>query len=229
MKCDSLYNALVMSVTGEESDHLAQIGDVALSVLSSGNSPLNSIPFISTIIAIYKIGTTLAERHHLKNIYSFIERINNKTIDADEREQYIMRLKSKGEDERNKELEFVVLITSRYLSQDKSQMLADLYYAYINQEIDYSEFTSYAEILDRFLPGDINTLLKGSQTSIDDSTVSDSMLRLTSLGLFAAHSQDITANNTLGTIIIPANSEKDYLLTVFGSKMKNCLNSYSVI
>ena len=40
MKYDSIYNALVMSVTGEESVHLAQIGDVALSVLSSGNSPL---------------------------------------------------------------------------------------------------------------------------------------------------------------------------------------------
>ncbi|MBO4637595.1 MAG: hypothetical protein J5685_10660, partial [Clostridiales bacterium] len=127
-------------------------------------------------------------------------------------------------EERNQELEYVVLFASKYMSEDKPTMLADIYLSYINQEIELNEFVSYAEVLDRFLPGDSNTLMKESYNNIDDSLVSDSLLRLVALGLFVAYSKDVKTENTLNCIHIPANSKKDYILTDFGRKMKKCLS-----
>ena len=219
----TLFDGFILSITGDETDHLAQIGDAALSIFTNECLPQLNIPFISTVISAYKIGTTIVERNHIRNLCLFIEKINKRITDESERDEYISKLNCMSEADRNKELEFVVLITSKYISEDKPKMLADLYIAYINQAITWKEFASYSEILDRFLPGDVETLLSGEQICVSDQIVSDSLLRLVAMGLLVAQSKDVVAENTLGHIHIPANSEKDYVLTDFGRKLINCI------
>ena len=220
---DTILNSLVLSITDDETDHFAQVSDIALSLLTNEYLPQLNIPFVSTVVSAYKIGTTIFERHHIKNLCLFIERINKRIVNESEREEYINKLNSKSESERDKELELVILITSKYINEEKPQMLADLYIAYINQNISWDEFASYSEVLDRFLPGDIETLFAGNQTCVSDQTVSDSLLRLVAIGLFVAQSKDTDSESQIGVLQIPANSEKDYVLTGFGQKLISCI------
>lgn len=82
---EELFNSLILFITGDESDHLAQIGDTALGFLTNEYLPKLNIPFISTVISIYKIGATVIERHHIRSMCLFVERINERLINKMER------------------------------------------------------------------------------------------------------------------------------------------------
>lgn len=45
---EKLLNSLVLSITGDESDHLAQIGDIVLDLLTNEYLPQLNLPFITT-------------------------------------------------------------------------------------------------------------------------------------------------------------------------------------
>lgn len=113
---------------------------------------LKSIPFVSTAISVYKIGSTIREKHHFKKLIEFIGEINRK-VDNDKRKQYIKKF------EENKkfqelELEYIIIILDRYLNYDKPKWLAKLYLSYLDERLSWREFSQYAEIIDSFLPGD---------------------------------------------------------------------------
>lgn len=67
------------------------------------------------------------------------------------------------------------------------------------------------------MPEDFVELQKRNWIDIEDRFVSDSLLRLVSLGIVFSTSKEVTTPNTIGSITIPALTKKDYLLTTFGS------------
>ena len=116
-----------------------------------------------------------------------------------------------------------MIITSKYTQGKRAEYLGILYLSYLSELINWEEFVSYSEMIDRFLLSDFEVLKLGNQMRVSDEEVSDSLLRLMSLGLFVSINKDTTTQNTVGTIIIPANSVKDYYLTSFGEKMRKSL------
>lgn len=53
-----------------------------------------------------------------------------------------------------------MILIDRYIGVEKPQQLAKLYLAYLDGVIDWNELTKYAEVVDRFLPGDSEFLIK---------------------------------------------------------------------
>ena len=51
-----------------------------------------------------------------------------------------------------------MIIVDRYVSYEKPRLLAALYLAYLDGNIEWTEFTTYAEVVDRLLPTDIALL-----------------------------------------------------------------------
>ena len=58
--------------------------------------------------------------------------------------------------------EYILVLIDRYVSYDKPKMLAKLYMAYFDGEIVWEEMIMYAEIIDRFILLDYNTLISDS-------------------------------------------------------------------
>ncbi len=174
------------SLTDETIDCLSDIMEVGLdSILEDGI--VKNIPFISTAISLYRIGHSVNDRHNLKKLALFLDKINQGIQDDKLRQKYVKKFQ---EDQKfcNQELEFVLVLLERYIGYDKPQMLAKLYFSYLNGDIIWTEFFMYAEIIDRFLPGDAELLCAEWPLIVSlEKERADSLARLVSLGLMSEH------------------------------------------
>lgn len=54
----------------------------------------------------------------------------------------------------NNRVSFRAIIIDRYIGNEKTQMLAHLYLAFLDKKTDWNSFAEYSEIADRLLPSD---------------------------------------------------------------------------
>lgn len=223
---NSMYESWIDTVDSSVETDLTDYLNLGTGLIIEYDGIFERIPFVNTAIGLFKISKSVLEINHINQLYIFINEIKINLADEEKRKKYIRLFKEKGQKARNKELEYVILITSRYLTQDKSVLLGRLYLSYLNKDITWIEFVSYSEIIDRFLPGDYDTLTQGNQLDVDDNDLSDSLLRLTSHGLYRSVAQELKAPTTVGSILIPASRVKDYVITPYGEKMRKALERY---
>ncbi len=201
---------------------ISDLAEVGLDTVMD-NGILKEIPILSTAIAVYKIGNSIKERHNIKKLTIFLNEINKGIADKQKRQEYQKKINN-NKNFRNQEIEYLFILIDRYISYDKSQMLAKLYLAYLDDMINFEDFTKYAEVIDRLLPGDKDYLLNDRALYRTISApIPDSFIRLSSLGIFQEQITDIRIPTTVGSITIPAKQEKTYKLTGFGEKLQDIL------
>ena len=212
----ALSNSLSES-TGNISANLAEVGlDM---VVEEGL--IRDIPLISTAISAYKIGKGIRELAYLKKMAAFVQAMNDGIPDEKCRALYKMRI-SADERKRNRELEYILVLIDRYMRPDKAKMLAKLYLAYLDERIVWDEFVKYAEVVDRLLPGDYEELQQKIWTDINDSFVSDNLLRLGASGLVV--SREINNTDVKDHVLVfSAPTSKNYEITNFGIKLIECV------
>lgn len=230
MKEKSLSIAFSDSLKDDSISCVADLAEVGLdAVLEDGL--LKDIPFVSTAISLYRIGNSIRERHNIKKLAEFIKGINDNIIDESKRQEYISKINDNPK-YRHRELEYLLVLIDRYISVDKPHMLAKLYLAYLDSAISWEELTMYAEVIDRFLLIDKNTLLTEGETIIVHRNIGgESVLRLVALGLMA----DVTNNSpfvehdnghfgiTMSALKRSQAEDKMYKRTEFGDKLANIL------
>ena len=216
-----LCNAMSDSISNEVGGAAEGLLEVGLDALMD-DGLLKEVPILSTVVSVYKIGHTLKERHQIRKLASFISALNNKVASEEQREKYKRKVTENAK-QRNHELEYILLLIDRYINSEKADILAKLYLSYLDEKLTWFDFTKYAEVLDRFLPGDLSELKLGYWPEINDQFVSDSLLRLVSLGLVVFHNTDVNIDNTVGTLVIPEHSSKVYEMTEFGSVFLDCI------
>ena len=189
------------------------------------------IPIVSTAVAIYRIGNSIRERHHVAKLVSFLNEINKRIADEEKRQSYRGKFAS-NEKFRNQELEYILILIDRYISFDKPQMLAKLYLAYLDGRIIWEEFTMYAEVVDRFLLLDCNTLVSDSEKIIVPRNVGgEAVLRLVALGLMTDITETsafIRGNNgniglSMEGLKKATSRNRTYKRTEFGEKLADIL------
>ena len=228
---NNLALALRNSVSEEMSSTLADIAEVGLdAILDDGL--FKDVPMISTALSIYKIGQSVKERYYVKKLARFIWAMNSKVVDEDARQYYKRKLE--GDDkQRNRELEYIMILLDRYISYDKPDMLAKLYLAYLRHEILWQEFAMYAEVIDRFLPGDCAVLCSAAKKFISRRNLGvEAILRLVSLGLLCETTMStlFTDNGNGGVSVTTASmhrtrmQEKTYKRTEFGEQLAAILS-----
>lgn len=208
------------SLKNEATGCLSDIMEVGLDSILE-DSVIKDIPFISTAISIYHMGTSVRDRHNLKKLAVFLDTMNQHIQDEDARKKYAKKFEENRKF-RTQELEFILILTDRYIRYDKPQMLAKLYLAYLNEDITWNEFSVYAEIIDRFLPGDAELLCTELPLRINlEKERADSSARLVSLGLMSEH---IAWGNISGGSLKSSDGEdKGYRMTKFGKKLSSIL------
>ena len=79
----SFGNSLTEDVAGIVGEY-AELGLDAL----VEDGLLKDIPVVSTAVAVYKIGKSIHERHHITKLVSFLNEINKGIADEEKREKY---------------------------------------------------------------------------------------------------------------------------------------------
>lgn len=208
------------SLTEEVSDIVGEYAELGLDALVE-DGLFKDVPIVSTAIAVYRVGKSIWERHHIAKLISFLNEINKGIADEEKRQSYREKFIA-NEKYRNQELEYILILIDRYISFDKPAMLAKLYLAYLDEKIIWKEFTMYAEVIDRFLPGDKEYFLTEKTLYRTISTpIPDTFIRLSAFGLYEEYMTDVSVPTTLGNITIPAKQEKTYKLTEFGEKLQD--------
>ncbi len=180
------------------------------------------IPLVSTVASVYRIGQSIREKHHIVKLISFLNEIHTGIADEDNRQKYREKFAT-NKKFRNQELEYILILVERYISFEKPQMLAKLYFAYLDGAISWDEFTKYAEVIDKLLYGDVQYLKSSNLSSIkNDDYAIDAVLRLQSVGLVAQNVTPTTNYNPAdGALSI--NGPTGYVVTPLGEKLINLL------
>lgn len=216
MEGQSLALSFSDSLTEEVSGITGEYVELGLDALVE-DGLFKDIPIVSTAVAVYRIGKSIRERHHIAKLISFLNEINKGAADEEKREEY--REKFAGNEKfRNQELEYILILIDRYIGFDKPQLLAKLYLAYLDGEIKWDEFTQYAEVIDRLLPGDIYLSSDGFKVSRNKS---DSQQRLAALGLMKGTVPNPNVDNG---VLSFSSAGLNYELTKFGRTLLNILN-----
>lgn len=192
---------------------------------------LKDVPILSTAISLYKIGSSIKERHNMKKLVMFLDQINHEIADEQQRIEYQQKFQS-DEKFRNEQIEYLLVLIDRYTDYDKPKWLAKLFLAYLSDEIIWEELLMYAEVIDRFLLLDCRTLISADGTvTVHRNIGGESVSRLVSLGLMAekpdistfAKDENGEFHPTWSTIYKPQSFDKIYVRTEFGDKLAEIL------
>lgn len=222
MKADNLVVAFENSFRNEVAEFTGEIVEFGID-LGLDNDVLKDVPFVGTAFKLFSIGSNVYDKHCLEKLYSFITSINNGSCSKELRERRREKF-VENKTHRKHELEYILILIDRYIGVEKPQQLAKLYLAYLDGVIDWNELTKYAEVVDRFLPGDKEFLLKERALCHTISVpIPDAFLRLAALGVYEEYMTDIRVPTTIGSITIPAKQQKTYKTTAFGEKLQDIL------
>ncbi len=222
----SFGNSLTEEVSGIAGEYV----ELGLDALSE-DGLFKELPFISSVVSVYRIGKSIRERHHVAKLISFLNEINKGIADEEKRQKYREKFAA-NENFRNQELEYILILIDRYISFDKPQMLAKLYLAYLDGTIIWEEFTMYAETIDRFLLLDKGMLISSAhKTIVYENIGAECILRLVALGLMvettdtSIFSQELNGSFslTVESLKKAVATERVYERTEFGEKLANIL------
>ena len=216
----NLSLALKDSINTEVGSIATNIAEVGLDSIIEDDM-LKEIPILSTAVSLYKLGSSLRERHYLSKLSGFVSELNKGICDKDKQEYYKKRI-TEDITIRNKELEYILLLIDRYIQTEKAGMLAKLYLCYLDMNITWVDLTKYAEVIDRFLPGDYNMLQSASIYRTEHDEETDSIQRLIALGLVIEGFRTMATQEENGTVSIDPpelreKKERNYSRTEFGN------------
>ena len=211
----TLSLSLSKSINEEALSSLSGIAEVGLdSIIEEGF--LKDVPILSTVTSIYRIGKSVRERHHLKKFAMFLDELNSVGNSAEYQSRYKQYFSSGN---RDKEIEYLIVILDRFAESEKAVFLARLYDGYINRHLGWDDFRMYANNIDRILPGDYELLKSRRYFSLNrflpiDKKNWERLPRLAGLGLVDRRPTQLDDKGN-GTVAI--SSDDSYFVTDFGS------------
>lgn len=174
------------SLFTDNTDILIDISEYTIDNFIEVSDTLTDFPIIKTIASVLKCSHNIYDRNLLKNTLIFIQELNSGEINRDTYITYKTTLEH-NPNKCEKELGRAILILNNIIDVNKSIMLARLYKAYINKNLNWEEFCEYSEIINRIFLEDI-TLLKdiynGNITYISETNGETYRIyRLNSIGI----------------------------------------------
>ena len=154
------------------------------------------IPILSVVVDAFKFGHSVKEAYDIKKLAGFLSQIQACAGSDGDIYKHLETLNEADKEKRDKELEYILAIVSSYIDDKKPKYLASLYASYIRGQIDWRSFIKYVVILDRLLPGDLETLDKGDIDLTHYELVADSVLRLVANGLMIEIEDNNRVKNT---------------------------------
>lgn len=182
-------------------------GDIGTEILELGidqlieNDIVQAVPVVGSIVKIGKGLMGVKERHLIKKLMVFINKINSGEVDNEKLIQHSNELKV-NPDKLYNELEYLIIVIDRQLELEKTKVLAKFYLCYIDQLIDWNDFIYLSDILERFVLSDLSLLqdMFEKEVYIENAGFDIPMMcRLNSLGLAQYFSGMKVSSDSLST------------------------------
>ena len=181
---DELIENFEKSLFNDSNDVISDYLELGIdSFISDGI--LKEIPIVKSIVSVLRIGKNIHDRNLLKQTLTFINEFNNNNISIEKLNRYREGIEN-NDKKCEEELGRVLLLLNSYIDKEKSIMLAKLFKAYINMEINWNKFCEYSEIINRLFIQDFDFLRKIYYSQVNDtSNINDvyRVERLNSLGI----------------------------------------------
>ncbi|MBQ4572333.1 MAG: hypothetical protein IJA80_03540 [Clostridia bacterium] len=226
-----LVDSFCASIGADVVEFAGETTELVIDSATGENGVLKDIPFVGIAVKLCNIASKVHEKHSLYKLKSFIDTFNSGSIEPEKAEARKKNFLAK-KNFRKHELEYLLILIERYIGYDKPKMLAKLYAAYLDDIIIWDELTMYAEVIDRFLPLDCNTLISDSKKiTVHRNIGGEAVLRLVALGLMV----DVTDNNPFvhhgngnigmdwDSLMKTQSKDKVYSRTEFGDKLVQIL------
>lgn len=182
-----LSESFIKSIGNEGIDIATDLIEVGLDSILEARI-LKDIPFVSTAVALFKIGNTIIDRHNVKKLATFINNFNKGITDEKNIEKYKAKLKA-NINKSEQEIEYLLIILARYIGYEKPGMLSKIFLAYLDEKITWDDLVFLSEVVDRLLPGDYNHLASAQMFTTKGGAGDHIMLRLEALGLIIEQKQ----------------------------------------
>ena len=155
-----------------------------------------NIPIVSLLIGIGKAAQNIHDRNLLKQTLNFIVMFNNKQISTDKLEKYKNSIKNNHK-KAEEELGRVLIILNNTIDVTKSQMLAKIFRAYIEEIINWEQFCELSDSIMRLFITDIHLLYKIYNKEISDTThcLGYQVDRLISIGFLNTATKSLTISS----------------------------------
>ena len=170
----------------EVAECLSEYAEIGLDAVLE-DEVLKEVPFLGTVVSVFKIGNTIRERSHLKKLILFLDTIDKEILDKEKYQFY----REKIQDNltfREKEIEYIILLLDRLFEENKAKNVGRLYLSYLDKVITWREFQSITSLLDRIIPQDIEILQELRDLNKDFFTkesTNSSLQRLIGAGIVA--------------------------------------------
>jgi len=162
-----------------------------------------NIPIVSFLVGVGKTAQNIHDRNLLKQTLNFIKTFNDRHISERKLSKYRNAI-NKNPKKAEEELGRVLIILNSNVEIKKSQMLAKIYRAYIEETINWEQFCELSDAITRLFITDIHLLYKIFNQEITDTTqcLSYQADRLISIGLLnsATKSISISSNQDSRTV-----------------------------
>ena len=180
------------------------------------NDILKQLPLVSFLIGTIKTCQNIYERNLLKQTLSFINTLNKDTIAPKKLEKY----KRKLEDSKyvEKELGRVLILLNSNIDIQKSKILAKIFIAYVNEDINWDKFCELSDLNSRIYISDINLFNNIAELETTKSSLYENyqIERLISLGLIDSANEGFRLSSTtskpMEKIIGPSSLGKIYYI-----------------
>ena len=191
----------------------SNLGEIGIDIAEVGIDTLiadgvfSEIPIVKTIVGLGKFVQNIHDRNLLQQTLTFIQTFNGNT-----NSEKVRRYKNKLENDPKRaeqELGRVLIILNRYIDKRKSSFLSKLFLSYVNEVINWSEFSEFSEMLSMMLDSDISTLYETYQSKgiYDVRIISRKHDRLLNIGLMKN-----VARESGNTYIMPIGVENPLLM-----------------
>lgn len=158
MKKKNLTKNIENEIFNTASELTQDYAELTLDALTN-ESLLSEIPVIKSLVSFYKITSSIIDRHNLKKILMFLEEFHSTNIDENKLKNFKEKFDNNPK-HRNLVLETILLLNEKFIDTKKSKILANLFSAYINENLTWEDFFKLSFILSNLNPSGYKFLEK---------------------------------------------------------------------
>lgn len=147
-------------------DAISEYAEITLDSLMK-DEILSKIPIVKSIVAFYKISSSIADRHNMKKLIIFFREFHSNSIDSKKLEAFKQRLNS-NERYKNEVLELTLLLIERFIDERKSRVLANLLKAHIENNLAWTDYKKLIFALNALNPIAFPFFIKHNLTRLKD-------------------------------------------------------------
>lgn len=184
MKSENINESLEKEIFSNSFNLSTDYAQLSLALILKDDI-LKQFPIMKSLIAFYNITSSIIARHNVKKIIVFLQEFHSQKIENEKLEKFRKKFTSKHKF-REEVLETILVMSERFVEIEQSKIFANLFRAYIEENISWKDFQKLSFILNNLNPASYifleNSIEKNKPINIIDSVEGEALLMACGIG-----------------------------------------------